>query len=93
MGPKWMTRGPEPDFLAKKRGQTLAQMSISWVLRKNDNENCVTTALIGARFPEHISDCLGCLNNLDFSKDELREIDLYAVESGINVWADSSEYD
>ena len=78
--------------IAKKRGQTLAQMSLSWVLRKNDNENCVTTALIGARFPEQISDCLGCLNNLDFSKDELREIDLYAVESGINVWSDSSEY-
>ena len=78
--------------IAKKRGQTLAQMSLSWVLRKNENENCVTTALIGARFPEQISDCLGCLNNLDFSKDELREIDLYAVESGLNVWSESSEY-
>ena len=73
--------------IAQRRGQTLAQMAIAWVLRGNG----VTSALIGASKPEQVIDCVGAVDNLDFSAAELAEIDTYAVESGINLWARSSE--
>src|SRR5215208_3684985 len=73
--------------IAQRRGQTLAQMAIAWVLR----DARVTSALIGARTVEQLEDSLGALDNLDFSADELREIDKHAVEAGINLWAASSE--
>ena len=75
------------DALAKERGQTLAQMAIAWVLR----EGRVTTALIGASKPEQILNCVGALDNLNFSKSELAEIDNLSGEQGINLWAASSE--
>jgi len=70
------------DNIAQKRGQTLAQMAIAWVLRKGR----VTSALIGASKPEQIIDCVGALENLEFSAEELKEIDTYAKEGGINIW-------
>lgn len=73
--------------LASARGQTLAQMAIAWVLR----EGGITTALIGASKPQQIIDCVGAINNLDFSADELAKIDEYADEESINLWARSSE--
>jgi L-glyceraldehyde 3-phosphate reductase len=73
--------------IAKGRGQSLAQMAIAWVLR----DERVTSALIGARTVEQLEDSLGALDNLDFSDDELTEIDNHAVEAGINLWAASSE--
>ena len=73
--------------IAKRRGQTLAQMAIAWVLR----DARITSALIGARTVEQLEDSLGALDNLDFTGDELAEIDQHAVESGINLWAASSE--
>ena len=73
--------------IAQRRGQTLAQMAIAWVLR----DARVTSALIGARTVEQLEDSLGALDNLDFSADELAEIDQHAVDSGINLWAASSE--
>ena len=73
--------------IAQRRGQSLAQMAIAWVQR----DPRVTSALIGARTVEQLEDSLGALANLDFSADELEEIDGYAVESGINLWAASSE--
>lgn len=57
--------------LAEKRGQSLAQMALAWVL-KND---AVTSVLIGASSPEQITDSLKCLNVSDFSDEELRTID------------------
>ena len=63
-------------------------MAIAWVLR----DKRVTTALIGASRVEQIDDCLQALASLDFSSEELDEIDLYAVESGINLWVESSEH-
>jgi L-glyceraldehyde 3-phosphate reductase len=57
--------------LAKKRGQSLAQMSISWVLRKKT----VTSALIGVSKVNQIDDSLKALGNLKFSDEELRTID------------------
>ncbi len=73
--------------IALRRGQTLAQMAIAWVLRGGR----VTTALIGASRPEQVEDCVGAINKLDFSDDELAEIDKYAREADINLWAASAE--
>jgi L-glyceraldehyde 3-phosphate reductase len=73
--------------IAKTRGQSLAQMALAWVLR----DSRVTSALIGASRPEQIDDCVGALSCLGFRRDELDEIDRYAVDSNINLWAQSSE--
>lgn len=73
--------------IAEKRGQTLAQMAVAWVLRADR----VTTALIGASRPEQVDDCVRALDNPDFSSEELAEIDRYAREGNINLWAASAE--
>ncbi len=75
--------------LAQTRGQTLAQMALAWVLR----EGRVTTALIGASKPSQIIDCVGAVQNLDFTAEELAEIDRISSEEAINLWAKSSETD
>ena len=71
--------------VAKKRGQTLAQMAIAWVLR----DPRVTSALIGARNVAQLDDSLDSLNNLAFSDQELKEIDRYAQDAGIDLWKDA----
>lgn len=68
--------------IAKRRNQTLAQMAIAWVLR----DPRITSALIGARNVEQLDDSLAALDNLEFTSDELAEIDRYAAEGGINLW-------
>jgi L-glyceraldehyde 3-phosphate reductase len=73
--------------MAQRRGQTLAQMAIAWTLR----DPRVTSSLIGARTVEQLEDSLGALRGLDFSDDELAEIDRHAVECGINLWKASSD--
>ncbi|MFV0336026.1 MAG: L-glyceraldehyde 3-phosphate reductase [Tropicimonas sp.] len=73
--------------VAARRGQTLAQMAIAWVLRGGG----ITSALIGASRPEQVSDCAGAVGNLDFTEAELAEIDSLAAEEDINLWAASSE--
>ena len=73
--------------IAEARGQTLAQMALAWVLR----EGGITTALIGASKPSQVSDCARAVDNLSFSDAELAEIDRYADEENINLWARSSE--
>ena len=75
--------------IAEKRGQTLAQMAIAWVLRNNG----ITTALIGASKPEQIIECAGAVSNLEFTDAELKEIDQYAKEQDINLRAKSSATD
>ncbi len=75
--------------LAEKRGQTLAQMALAWVLRGGR----VTTALIGASKPSQIVDCAQAVKNLDFTPEELAEIDRISSEEAINLWAKSSETD
>jgi L-glyceraldehyde 3-phosphate reductase len=57
--------------LAQKRSQTLAQMAIAWVLRNR----AMTSALIGASRVAQIEECVGALSNLEFSRDDLYEID------------------
>jgi L-glyceraldehyde 3-phosphate reductase len=77
--------------IAARRGQTLAQMALAWVLRAQGSGARVTTALIGASRPEQVDDCVGAVANLDFSADELAEIDAHARDADINLWAASSE--
>ncbi|MDA8694980.1 L-glyceraldehyde 3-phosphate reductase [Alphaproteobacteria bacterium] len=74
--------------IAKKRGQSLSQMALAWVL----NNKAVTSALIGVRNLTQLKDNLAALNNLKFSKDELKSIDKKAKEGKINLWAPSSSY-
>ncbi len=73
--------------MAENRGQTLAQMAIAWVLR----DGGITSALIGASRPSQVTDCVGVLGNLDFTPEELAEIDRYADEENVNLWARSAE--
>lgn len=73
--------------IAARRDQTLAQMAIAWVLRGGG----ITTALIGASSPEQVTNCVGAITNLDFSDDELAEIDTLAQDEAINLWAQSSQ--
>ena len=72
--------------IAARRGQTLAQMAIAWTLR----DPRVTSALVGASSVAQLEDNLGALDNLAFDDEELAEIDRYATEGGLNLWATSS---
>jgi len=73
--------------IAGRRGQSLAQMAVAWTLR----DPRVTSALIGASSVEQLEQNVAALDNIEFSDDELTEIDDHAVESGINLWAESSD--
>ncbi|BDH45860.1 glyceraldehyde 3-phosphate reductase [Salmonella enterica subsp. enterica serovar Choleraesuis] len=73
--------------IAGRRGQTLAQMAVAWALR----DARVTSALVGARTVEQLSDTLKALDNLAFSSEELKEIDRYATEGGVDLWRVSSQ--
>ena len=72
--------------IATRRGQSLAQMALAWTLR----DPRVTSTLIGASSVAQLEQNIGALHRLDFSPDELTEIDRFATESGINLWAASS---
>jgi L-glyceraldehyde 3-phosphate reductase len=72
--------------IAARRGQTLAQMAIAWTLR----DPRVTSALVGASSVAQLEGNLGALDNLAFDDEELAEIDRYATEGGLNLWATSS---
>ncbi|MCU1469972.1 MAG: aldo/keto reductase [Glaciihabitans sp.] len=76
--------------IAQDRGQTLAQMAIAWVLRERTDAPGVTSALIGASSVRQLEDNLGAVGNLEFTADELRRIDEFAVDSGVNLWAAQS---
>ena len=72
--------------IAESRGQTLAQLAVSWTLRTAG----VTSALIGASSVEQLEANLASVQNLDFSDTELAAIDEFAIDRGINLWAGSS---
>ena len=73
--------------IAAARGQTLAQMAISWVLR----DQRVTSALVGASSVAQLEDNLAAAAKTSFTDEEIRAIDMDAVEADINIWAASSE--
>ncbi|MGK9146464.1 L-glyceraldehyde 3-phosphate reductase [Plantibacter flavus] len=73
--------------IAARRGQTLAQMSLAWVL----NNPAITSALIGASRPEQLDENLAALDGPAFDAEELAEIDRLAEGADVNIWADSSD--
>ena len=73
--------------LAAARGQTLAQLALVWALR----DPRMTSALVGASSVAQLEENVAALDRLELSEDELAEIDRHATESGINIWAGSSE--
>jgi len=74
--------------IAKKRGQSLSQMALAWVL----NNKAVTSALIGVRTTQQLKENIEALKNLKFSKSELNEINKKAKEGNINLWSPSSAH-
>jgi len=73
--------------VAARRGQSLAQLALAWTLR----DPRITSTLIGASSVAQLEANVGSLDRLDFSPDELAEIERYAVDSDINLWAASSK--
>jgi L-glyceraldehyde 3-phosphate reductase len=73
--------------IASRRGQTLAQLALAWTLR----DPRITSALIGASSVEQLEANVAALDKLDLSEEELAEIDRYATDADINIWAASSE--
>jgi L-glyceraldehyde 3-phosphate reductase len=73
--------------IAGRRSQTLAQLALAWTLR----DPRVTSTLIGASSVEQLESNIGAIDNLDFTAEELAEIDRYATDADINIWARSSE--
>ena len=74
------------DGLARRRGQSLAQIALAWCLR----DPRMTSIVAGASSVAQLEENLAALDGLDFSADELAEIDRYAVEGGIDLWQRSS---
>jgi L-glyceraldehyde 3-phosphate reductase len=72
--------------IAARRGQRLAQLALAWTLR----DPRITSALVGASSVEQLEANVAAIEWLDFTEDELAEIDRYATDSGINIWAESS---
>ncbi|HEV7248413.1 MAG TPA: L-glyceraldehyde 3-phosphate reductase [Shinella sp.] len=72
--------------IAERRGQTLAQMALAWVLRGGR----ITSALIGASRASQIVDCVKALEKPDFSAEELAEIDVHAKGADVNLWGSAA---
>jgi L-glyceraldehyde 3-phosphate reductase len=72
--------------IARARGQSLAQMALSWALR----DERVTSVLIGASSVTQLEENAAAAGRADFSAEELAAIDRHSAESGINIWASSS---
>ena len=72
--------------VASRRGQTLAQMALAWTLR----DPRMTSTLVGASSVEQLESNVAALDKLDFTNEELAEIDRYATDADINIWAKSS---
>ncbi|MBO0847475.1 MAG: L-glyceraldehyde 3-phosphate reductase [Nocardioides sp.] len=73
--------------IARRRGQKLAQLALQWALR----DPRVTSAVMGASSVEQLDTNLDALDGPPLTEDDLTEIDKYAVESGINLWAEQTE--
>jgi L-glyceraldehyde 3-phosphate reductase len=72
--------------IASSRHQTLAQLAIAWVLRRDT----VTTALVGASSVKQLEDSVAAVTNITFTDDELAAIDKHATDGGLNLWAGPS---
>ncbi|MFF4840513.1 L-glyceraldehyde 3-phosphate reductase [Streptomyces collinus] len=88
--PAWLTEDMRQRLralndVAARRGQTLAQMALAWALR----DERVTSLVIGASRTEQLEQNVAALENLDFSAEELAEIDKYATDGGVDLWRDA----
>jgi L-glyceraldehyde 3-phosphate reductase len=81
-----LARARSLNEIAARRGQSLAQLAIAWALR----DPRVSSALIGASSVAQLEQNVAALSNLDFTAEELAEIDRYAVDGGIDLWEPSS---
>ena len=72
--------------VAAKRGQSLAQLALAWALR----DQRMTSLVIGASSVAQLEENVGALDRLDLTDDELADIDQYAVDADVNLWARSS---
>ncbi len=91
LDPSWLTDDALTHIralndIAADRGQSLAQLALSWALR----DSRVTSVLIGASSVAQLEANVGALDNLEFSTAELASIDQHAKDSGINLWAEAS---
>ena len=73
--------------MAQQRGQSMAQMALSWLLK----DNRVTSVLIGASRPEQLEENVQSLANLTFSAEELAQIDKHVADGKLNLWQASSD--
>ncbi|EIV0760747.1 L-glyceraldehyde 3-phosphate reductase [Escherichia coli] len=73
--------------MAQQRGQSMAQMALSWLLK----DDRVTSVLIGASRAEQLEENVQALNNLTFSTDELAQIDQHIADGELNLWQASSD--
>ena len=94
LDPNWLTEETLRHIralneIAKRRGQSLAQMALAWTLR----DPRVTSTLVGASSVAQLDDNLGALEQLEFADEELAEIEAHAKEAGVNLWARSAEVD
>ena len=83
---KTLTHVRALNSIAAERGQSLAQMAVSWTLR----DSRVTSALIGASSVAQLEENLAAADKTAFTADEIAAIDKNAVEAGINIWSASS---
>jgi L-glyceraldehyde 3-phosphate reductase len=87
LNPENLSRVRALNEIASRRGQSLAQMAIAWVLR----DKRITSALIGAHSVEQLDNSLDATKNLQFTDAELNEIDKYAVDGAIDLWKSARE--
>ncbi|PSL36493.1 L-glyceraldehyde 3-phosphate reductase [Labedella gwakjiensis] len=73
--------------IAERRGQSLSQLALAWALR----DERVTSLVIGASSVEQLEQNVGALDNLDFTSDELTEIDRFATDGGVDLWKGARE--
>ena len=86
LSPANVERARALNLIAKRRGQSLAQLALAWVLR----DPRITTALIGASTPGQIRENVAALDGLALSPEETAEIELHALDGGLNLWERSS---
>ncbi|HHG8786555.1 TPA: aldo/keto reductase [Citrobacter sedlakii] len=73
--------------MAQQRGQSMAQMALSWLLK----DERVTSVLIGASRPEQLEENVQALKNLAFTAEELAQIDKHVADGQLNLWQASSD--
>ena len=73
--------------MAQQRGQSMAQMALSWLLK----DDRVTSVLIGASRPEQLEENVQALKNLSFTTEELTQIDKHVADGQLNLWQASSD--